>query len=113
MSARWVMASNLPVYALGLPLAPSARGNDGMIDLTLFRHSSAFQMIRYLYKVSLLKHDDLDDVQTVRATHFRVESDGEVPIQIDGDPAGKLPAIVRVLPAAAEVFVPPTFSARL
>ena len=42
------MVANLPEYALGLPIAGDAAGDDGLLDLRIFKRRSAFQMIRYL-----------------------------------------------------------------
>ena len=104
--ARLVVAVNLPAYALNLPVAQSARGNDGLLDLRLFRRGSAFQMLRYCYKLALNRHEQLGDVDCLTGREIRVEADEPVPIQIDGDPAGTTPVTIRVLPAALTVVVP-------
>jgi len=101
---------NVAAYALGLPVARSARGDDGLIDVRLFQQPSAFHMIRYCYKVFRGTHESLPDVISIRASRIRVESDEPVPVQIDGDPAGWTPTEIRVLPAAAEFVVPPNGS---
>ena len=62
LSGRLVVVANLPAYAMGLPLAASAEGSDGLFDLRVFRRRSAFQMLRYLYKVLLRQHETLADV---------------------------------------------------
>jgi len=103
---RLAILVNLPVYAMGLRVAESARGDDGHLDLRLFQRRSAFQMLRYLYKVSLGMHEELDDVQTAWAQRVRIEADEPVPIQVDGDPAGWTPAEILVLPSALDVLVP-------
>jgi len=97
---------NVPAYALGLPVARAARGDDGLIDVRLFQRPSAFHMIRYCYKVFRGTHESLPDVISARASRIRVESDEPVPFQVDGDPAGWTPTEIRVLPSAAEFLVP-------
>lgn len=106
LTGRMAILMNLPAYALGLPVAESARCDDGLLDLRLFQRGSAFQMLRYVYKVAMKSHETLEDVQSVRASRFRVEADEPVPIQVDGDPAGWTPVEIRVLPSELEVFVP-------
>ena len=106
VQARLVVVANLPVYALRLPVAASAAEDNGLLDLRLFRRGSTFQMMRYFYKVALGKHEGLEDVQIVQAKRIRVDSDEPVAIQVDGDPAGRTPAEVYVLPQALELFVP-------
>ena len=105
-SARLVVVANLPAYAMGLPLAMSAEGSDGLLDLRLFRRRSAFQMARYLYKVALRQHETLADVVSGRAKRVQITCDTPVPIQCDGDPAGFTPAEVSVLPGALTLIVP-------
>jgi diacylglycerol kinase (ATP) len=102
---------NLPVYAMGLRIAPDARPDDGLFDLRLFEHGSAFQMFRYFYRVAANTHHSLPDVRTLAASRIRVESDVPAPIQVDGDPAGWTPAEVQILPSALDVFAPPVGTA--
>ena len=107
ISGALAVLVNLPVYALGLRVATTARGDDGLMDVRVFQQSSAYHMIRYFCSVATGVHERLSDVRSARAAHVRIESDVPVPIQVDGDPAGWTPAEVRVIPAALEVFAPP------
>jgi diacylglycerol kinase family enzyme len=100
------MVANLPEYALGLPIAGDAAGDDGLLDLRIFKRGSAFQMIRYLYNVALRRHEQLADVRVARVRTVRIESKVPVPVQCDGDPAGFTPAEISVLPGALTVLVP-------
>jgi len=104
--ARLAVIVNVPIYALGLSVARSARGDDGMLDLRLFRQGSAFQMVRYLCNLALGIHEALPDVESLSGRRVRIESDDPVPIQLDGDAAGFTPAEISVLPGALEVIVP-------
>jgi diacylglycerol kinase (ATP) len=106
LSGRFLVVANLPAYAMGLPLAMSADGSDGLLDLRLFRRRSAFQMFRYLYKVLLRQHETLADVISGRATQVRITCETPVPLQCDGDPAGFTPAEVTILPGALRLIVP-------
>ncbi len=103
---RLVVVANLPEYALGLPVAGVAAGDDGLLDLRVFQRPSAFQMFRYLYKVARRQHEELADVRVARIRTVRIDSDVPVPIQCDGDPAGWTPAEVSVLPGALTLLVP-------
>ena len=104
--ARLAVITNVPIYALGMSVARCARGDDGMLDLRLFRRGSAFQMLRYLCNLALGTHEGLSDVESLRGRQIRIESDVPVPIQVDGDSAGWTPAEICVLPGALEVVVP-------
>lgn len=106
--ARLLIAVNLPAYALGIPFAPQAHGDDGQLDLCLFEQGSTFQMLRYLGYVLAGRHQSLPDVTCLNASHVRIEADTPVPWQMDGDPAGFTPVTLDVLPAALDVFAPRT-----
>ena len=105
-AARLLMAVNLPAYALGIPFAPQATGEDGQLDLCLFQQGSTFQMARYLGHVIAGRHQSLPDVTCLKASRVRIEADVAVPWQMDGDPAGFTPVTLEVLPATLDVFAP-------
>lgn len=104
--ARLLMAVNLPAYAMGIPFAPQATGDDGRLDLCLFERGSTFQMMKYLGHVIAGRHQTLPDVTCLRASRVRIEADVAVPWQMDGDPAGFTPVDLRVLSSGFEVFAP-------
>jgi diacylglycerol kinase (ATP) len=105
-TGRLALVANLPMYAMHLPVARSAVGDDGLLDLRLFQRGSAFQMIRYVYKVACRKHERLQDVEIAQVRRVQIDSDVPVPVQIDGDPAGFTPVEIEVLPLALKVLVP-------
>ncbi len=102
---------NLPRYALGLPFAPSAVGDDGWLDLVVFRDPGAFRALHYLWLVVRGLHLDRPGIEHRRVRRVAIEAAATVPIQLDGDPGGAIepggPArIIEVLPGAVGVVVP-------
>jgi diacylglycerol kinase family enzyme len=106
VTGRMVVIANLASYALGLPMVPSARGDDGLLDVRIFHGGSTFHLLRYLYMVTTWSLDHLPDVTSLRAKSVRIESSVSAPVQADGDPAGTTPCVVMLEPAAARLFVP-------
>jgi len=104
--ARWVFAFNLPCYGGGLQLAPDASGSDGRLDVCSFEHGSLWHGLRYTAAVLLRRHRRLRDCDIRRAARLRIESDEEVPYQLDGDPGGTLPVEVEILPDRLTMIVP-------
>ena len=103
---------NLPRYALGLPFAPSARGDDGWLDLVVFRNAGPFQALHYLWLVIRNLHLDRPGIYHRKVRRAVVSSTEAVPVQLDGDPGGYLaaeaeaPWTVEILPREIDVIVP-------
>lgn len=106
IEARLALIVNLPVYAMGLKIAESARGDDGRLDVRLFEGGSAITLVKYVSKIVLGTHERLADVRSFQASRLRIESERPIPIQVDGDPAGWTPSEICVEPQAVEFFVP-------
>jgi diacylglycerol kinase family enzyme len=85
-----VLIFNLPRYALGLPLAPIAREDDGWLDLLVFRDPGPFQALHYIWKVFRGVHLHDPGVFHRRIRKIAVTADDPIPVQIDGDPGGYL-----------------------
>jgi diacylglycerol kinase family enzyme len=105
--ARWFFAFNLPCYARGLPLAPRADGTDGQFDLCMFERGTTLRGLWYLANVVARRHERLPDNQCRMASRVRIESDDEVPYQLDGDFAGYLPLEIEIVPGRMQLLVPP------
>jgi diacylglycerol kinase family enzyme len=106
VAGKLVIVANLAAYALRLGVAPTARGDDGLLDVRVFQRGSTFDMLRYLCLVARGHHEDCVDVISLRASRIRLESDVPVPAQADGDPAGHTPCAINIEPAAARLLVP-------
>jgi diacylglycerol kinase family enzyme len=102
---RMVVAANLASYALRLPVVPTARGDDGLLDVRVFRHGSTFHLLRDLSMLMRGRPERMADVTSLRVQRLRIESAVPVPVQADGDPAGTTPCEITVEPAAARLFV--------
>jgi diacylglycerol kinase family enzyme len=103
-----VFVFNLPRYALGLPFAPKAVGDDGYLDLVVFRDPGAFRALHYLWLVVRGLHLERPGITHRRVRKVTIEAAGSVPVQLDGDPGGVIepgqpPWVVEVLPRAVSV----------
>ena len=107
-----VFVFNLPRYALGLPFAPTALGDDGWLDLVVFRNPGPFQALHYLWLVVRGLHLRRPGVSHRKVRRALITTTGRVPVQLDGDPGGFLEGgpgngwEVDVLPGAIDVMVP-------
>jgi len=110
----WLFIQNLPCYADNLAIAKHAVDDDGLLNVSSFRHGGLISSLKYLYALRLEKHSQLDDFQTTELSNFRIE---EVVIrshqtnttaasyQIDGDWGGHLPVDIRVLPKRVRIIL--------
>ncbi|MBI1900987.1 MAG: hypothetical protein HYS13_07735 [Planctomycetia bacterium] len=112
LAARWVFLFNLPCYAWGLKFAPFAVGTDGLLDLCTFRRGGVFRAAWYLQALLRQRHGNLADCTRSRVAELRVESSQPVYYQLDGEPGGRLPLSVDVVPRRATLLVPPQWRDR-
>jgi diacylglycerol kinase family enzyme len=112
---RWLFAFNLPLYALGLPIAPDALATDGLLDVCTFERGSAWSVLRYLWHVRRGCHLGLPDAALRRSGRFRLEGPNSVELayQLDGDYGGTLPVDVELSPGELRLLVAPETARRL
>jgi diacylglycerol kinase family enzyme len=112
---RWLFGFNLPLYALGLPIAPDAVPTDGLLDVCTFERGAVWNIARYLWHVMRKVHFALPDAGLCRATRFRLEptTAASVAYQLDGDYGGTLPVDVEVLAGQLRLLVSPETALRL
>ena len=98
--SAWTFVFNLNRYGWGLPLAPGALGDDGLLDLCAMKGGSIFHGIKYTaFAQCCGMHKILSDVELKQAKYFRIFSENgkEIPFQLDGDPGGMLPIEVETI----------------
>jgi diacylglycerol kinase family enzyme len=112
---RWLFGFNLPLYALGLPIAPKAIATDGLLDLCTFERGAVWSVARYLWHIVQRGHHNLTDATMSRTRRFRLEAaeGATIPYQLDGDYAGSLPVEVEVLPGQLRLLVSPGAARKL
>lgn len=95
-------------FGAGMHVAPEAVLDDGLLDVVVVRALSRLALLAKLRKIYAGTH--LSDPAVRHARGRVVEADappGLVPLELDGEPLGTLPARLEVLPAALRVVAPP------
>ncbi len=107
--AFFVFVSNLPRYAGRLSFSPSAKENDGLLDVVAFCRSGFWQGVWYVLSVWMGRHHQMRDVHVSTTQKINITSSGSVPVQfqIDGDPGGQLPLKIEVVPSRLTFLVCP------
>jgi diacylglycerol kinase family enzyme len=85
----------------GMHVAPESRFDDGLFDLIVFRGDCTKGYL--LRKFPLIyggRHMALPEVSQQRGTVVEASSDGDLWLEIDGEPLGRAPARFECLPGA-------------
>jgi len=104
-SAGTVIVSNTSTYGGPFRPSPNALPDDGALDICLLRMRTRREMAVAL-AVGLIGRQPTRIVESFRGRNIVLRSDGDVPVQVDGDFVGFLPVEVSVLPRSLSVFVP-------
>lgn len=97
---------NSPTYGGGLRIAPDARVDDGMVDLTLLDDMSFWKVARLLPR--LLTGGDISTpgMQRMRCVRARLEPDRPCFFHGDGEIFGPAPVDIEVMHQAISVLAP-------
>lgn len=88
-------------------MTPRADGFDGLLDVCTFGKGSLCQGLRYLAAAQLGgRHRGLSDCVIRQVRRVRITSEQPVAYQLDGDPGGRLPLEIEVLPRRLTLVVP-------
>lgn len=111
--AAWVHVANVASYGGPLVFTPRARPDDGRFEV-LVQHARRHRDILRVFWAALLarlfgRMPRMRDVTFHAARQVQLESaDGRpVPVEVDGDPGGFLPAEFEILPGAVRILAPP------
>jgi diacylglycerol kinase (ATP) len=90
----------------GMKICPAAKLDSGTLDLVILGDFTRMRVVTQISKVYSGNHLTLEEVSsaTVRTLEAAaVDGDARVPIELDGETPGRLPAKFEVLPAALRV----------
>lgn len=107
IEAVLLVASNTSRYGWFTVIAPSARTDDGELDLVWFPADARWrqQMWRVLWDVFWGRAGRCPYLRFARAKSLHVEAASVQYVQCDGEPVGETPMDVHVLPRALRVIV--------
>ncbi|HVM29871.1 MAG TPA: diacylglycerol kinase family protein [Candidatus Limnocylindrales bacterium] len=110
IETRALMAtiSNGPYTGLGMTVAPTARVDDGLFDVRVFRNYSKLELVRHLLSISFGRRAYMPNTNTYRASHVRIEARSRsLPVRVDGVNIGRTPLECHVRRACLRVLVSP------
>jgi YegS/Rv2252/BmrU family lipid kinase len=98
-----VVVANGAWYGGGMKIAPAAHPADGLLDVVVLGALGRLALLRWLPTVYGGGHLACPDVTTARARTVTITAPQPLAVHADGEPAGRTPLCVRVLPGALRV----------
>jgi len=102
-----VFVGNMARYSLGLRVIRDAICDDGLLDICVFPCGGRIALIGHALRTLARAHVEHGGVRYHRLRRIRIESDESVPVELDGEAAGRLPLDISVRSQALSVLVPP------
>ncbi len=107
VSAYNLVVANARFVGGGVPVAPRAEPDDGLLDLVVFKEAPMPRLLTLVPKALLGEHLDDPDVLFRQVRRLQIESRPPFDLNTDGEIVGSCPARFTVLPRALEVVVGP------
>ncbi|MDA7650200.1 diacylglycerol kinase family protein, partial [Verrucomicrobiales bacterium] len=106
IEGAFVLIGNGALYGPALRLFSEASNDDRLLDVMVFKNQSPTDILRYVSGITLGRAEKTKGIEYVKTSRIRVESDIEVPFEVDGELAGVTP--IDFLPCNKQltVFVP-------
>jgi diacylglycerol kinase (ATP) len=103
-----VAVGNGRYHGGGMHACPTALPNDGMLEVTVIDYLKPFEVvrdIRVLYSDDLYRHPK---IHHLRARRLTARSEQPTWVEVDGEPVGRLPLAIEVLPQRLPVLLSPS-----
>lgn len=104
-NASFVQIANARSYGGPFVLVNKAVPDDNALDACWFIGKSSLSIL-YYYTLAFFSHGSLASKGHQRITKVQITATTQVPLQVDGDFCGYLPAEIVIVPDAVRVFTP-------
>lgn len=106
--AELVLIGSGQFYGGSLRVFPQARMEDGRFDLCLIERVTWMALLRFVWGIATGRLERQTGFSHWQSAAFTLASEERVPLEIEGDAVGQLPASCRVLPRALRILAPAT-----
>jgi YegS/Rv2252/BmrU family lipid kinase len=105
IEGSFVLVGNGRCYGGPLQFFPRAQYDDGQLDVLIFKNLGYLDLARYVGTIVMGTHAEQPDVEYLQTARAEVRSDEEVPVEVDGELAMKVPVVFRIAPERLRVIV--------
>lgn len=112
VSRRLILAlvSNIELYGRYFHIAPSARLDDGLLEVCCFHGQGIITTLNHAIIVLLRRHIGDPRVSYYQARRVEIETARPLPVHLDAEPFGTTPVTIEVVPQALTLLLPPTLA---
>ena len=103
----FLLIGNGRLYGGPFPFFKHAVIDDGLFDVVVFKRLGYLEIIKYLQDVVFSSEIRTPEVEYFQTRHLRVESEEEVPVELDGELVGNCPVEFTLRERGLRVLVPP------
>jgi len=102
-----VLVANVGPIAFGGKITHRADPTDGQLDVVGVPLATPVRFLRLASRLMFSSLAGAPDVLSIPARTVTLRSDGDVPFQLDGEPVGRLPVEITLLPGAVRLLKTP------
>ncbi|MDO8518895.1 MAG: diacylglycerol kinase family lipid kinase [Deltaproteobacteria bacterium] len=97
-----MIIANGVYFGSGMKAAPQAKMNDGLFDIIVAPKMGVFTFLRHLHRLYSGNHLKIPEIDFFREKTLSIASvnGDKIPVEMDGDTVGFLPATFEILPGA-------------
>ncbi|MEA3423068.1 MAG: diacylglycerol kinase family protein [Bacillota bacterium] len=100
-----VSICNGKYFGGGMMISPNASIDDGQFELIIVKKMSILRFIKLFGKIFKGTHLFVDEVEEFKGKKFKIKSDVEIPINVDGNLIGVTPLEINVTNYKLEIFI--------
>ena len=91
IEGAFVLIGNGSLYGPALKVFSKAKNDDGLLDVMVFDKQNPGEIIKYVSSIALGMSDKASGIHYIQSREIQVTSDNDVPVEVDGELAGKTP----------------------
>ncbi len=106
-SGPWIVVSKVRSYGGICEMAYKAGASTGLLDIIVLPKADALSILFYFLWSKFSRIDKLKGVRYLQGRHIKISADAPIPMQIDGDFAGRHAEVdIQIKPAGIPLVVP-------